>query len=88
MCASQGWLLGRDFAFGVGPSINKTTNITERVSIEFYSEWFNALNHMNYGGDGIAYDLQNPEGFGALGQFNALQGDYTRVIQLGLRLSF
>ncbi len=72
-------------------SINKTTNITERVSIEFYSEWFNALNHMGWstsGGDGGGYDLQNPEAFGTMGQFNALQGDYTRVIQLGLRLSF
>jgi hypothetical protein len=69
-------------------SINKTTNITERVSVEFFSEWFNAFNHMAWGSDLNSYSLQNPEGFGTLGQFNALQGDYTRVIQLGLRLSF
>ncbi|MGH9407391.1 MAG: hypothetical protein ACRD3D_16350, partial [Terriglobia bacterium] len=69
-------------------SLNKTTNITERVSVEFFSEWFNALNHMNWGADLAQYNLQDPSGFGTLGQFNVLQSNYTRVIQLGLRLSF
>jgi hypothetical protein len=75
-------------------SINKTTQITERVSIEFFSEWFNGLNHMAWGGDfgtfetGGSYALQDPQDFGTLSQFNPLQSNYTRVIQLGLRLSF
>jgi hypothetical protein len=69
-------------------SINKTTQITEHTSIEFFSEWFNALNHMAWGGDLMSYSLQSPTAFGTLGQFNPLQGNYTRVIQLGLRLQF
>jgi hypothetical protein len=69
-------------------SINKTTAITERVNVEFFSEWFNAFNHMAWGGDLTSYNLQNPTGFGTLGQFNALQSNYTRIIQLGLRLAF
>jgi hypothetical protein len=87
---SGGYLRGPSL-WNLDFSINKTTNITERVSIEFFSEWFNALNHMAWGGDfgnGFYYSLQNPQGFGTLGQFNPLQGNYTRVIQLGLRLSF
>ncbi|HTV54056.1 MAG TPA: carboxypeptidase-like regulatory domain-containing protein [Terriglobia bacterium] len=69
-------------------SINKTTQITERVSVEFFSEWFNALNHMAWGGDLMSENLQDPADFGTLGQFNVLQSNYTRIIQLGLRLSF
>jgi Carboxypeptidase regulatory-like domain len=69
-------------------SINKTTKITERVNIEFFSEWFNALNHMAWGTNYPTEDLQDPYDFGTLGQFNPLQGSYTRIIQLGLRLSF
>jgi hypothetical protein len=69
-------------------SINKTTAITEQVKLEFFSEWFNGLNHMAWGGDLLGYSLQNPYAFGTLGQFNPLQGNYTRIIQLGMRLSF
>jgi Carboxypeptidase regulatory-like domain len=69
-------------------SLNKTTKITERVNIEFFSEWFNALNHMAWGGDYLTYNLQDPNNFGTLGQYNPLQSNYTRIIQLGLRLSF
>jgi hypothetical protein len=72
-------------------SLNKTIQITERANIEFFSEWFNALNHMAWGGSadsGFNYNLQNPAAFGTLSQFNVLQDNYTRIIQLGLRLSF
>lgn len=69
-------------------SINKTTKITERVSLEVFSEWFNGLNHMAWGGDLTSFNLQSPSSFGTLGQFNPLQGNYTRIIQLGMRLQF
>ncbi len=39
-------------------------------------------------GSGFSYNLQDPADFGTLGQFNPLQSNYTRIIQLGLRLSF
>ncbi len=69
-------------------SINKTTTITERVKAEFFSEWFNGFNHMAWGGDLMSESLENPYAFGTLGQFNPLQSNYTRIIQLGMRLSF
>jgi hypothetical protein len=93
--AGAGYLRGPSL-WDLDFSINKTTYITERVSIEFFSEWFNALNHMAWGGDfgtsGFAYALQSPQSFGTLSQFNPLPSAsspaYTRIIQLGLRLSF
>jgi hypothetical protein len=69
-------------------SINKTTKISERVGLEFFSEWFNGLNHMAFGGDLTGQSLQFPAGFGTIGQWNTLQSNYTRIIQLGMRLSF
>lgn len=69
-------------------SLNKETQITERVRVQLFTEWFNGLNHMAWGGDLMSYSLQDPLNFGSLGQYNTLQGNYTRVVQLGLRLEF
>ncbi len=75
-------------------SINKETQITERVRVQFHSDWFNAINHTQWGDPGV--NLQSPTGFGtitggygslALGGFGAA-AQYGRVIQLGLRLQF
>lgn len=66
----------------------KTTQITERVGFTFYTQWLNALNHMEFSDPGqygsAGLDLQNPTAFGALNsQFND-----PRKIELGLRIFF
>jgi hypothetical protein len=69
-------------------TIAKTTKINERIGFTFYSQFFNALNHMEfndpgqYGSGGL--NLQDPRNFGVLSsQFNS-----PRQIELGLRLFF
>jgi len=71
--------------------ITKDTRITERLGTQFYVQMFNATNHMEWADPcwgSPCYSLQDPADFGTLtGQFNS-QGNYTRIIQLGLRFSF
>jgi hypothetical protein len=69
-------------------TIAKTTKINERIGFTFYSQFFNALNHMEfedpgqYGAGGL--NLQDPASFGVLSsQFNT-----PRQIELCLRLFF
>jgi hypothetical protein len=70
----------------------KDTKITERVGVQFYAQMFNVLNHMQYADpfSGSPYlSLQEPENFGVLDtQYGVLNNNYTRVIQLGLRVHF
>jgi hypothetical protein len=48
---------------------------------------FNALNHMQWSDP--FNSLQDPADFGALeGQYGVLNNSYTRLIQIGLRVSF
>jgi len=81
--------------------ITKDTRITERVGIQFYMEMFNATNHMEFSDacwNNPCLNLLDEPDFGALygptNQFNAIgaaagaAGQYTRMIQLGLRVSF
>lgn len=69
-------------------TIAKDTRINERMGVQFYAQFLNALNHLElsdpgqYGSAGL--DLQNPAGFGVIsGQFNS-----PRAIEFGLRFSF
>lgn len=73
--------------------LTKDTRITERVGAQIYVQAFNVLNHMAWSDPYNA--LNDPADFGALeGQYNALApapggtGQYTRVIDAGLRVSF
>jgi hypothetical protein len=72
--------------------ITKDTRITERVGTQFYFQMFNATNHMEFADacwNSPCLSLQDPADFGRLdNQFNVLGGQYTRQIQLGLRVSF
>ncbi len=67
-------------------SLFKDTRVSERTSLEFRAEFFNALNHVNFG-------PPNPTVF-ASGGFNASVGTITtlatnpRQIQFGLKLIF
>ena len=55
-------------------------------------QMFNATNHMEFADacwDSPCLDLLDAPDFGRLNsQFNVLQGQYTRQMQLGLRVSF
>jgi len=69
-------------------TIAKETRINERVGVQFYAQFLNALNHMEFSDPGqygsAGLDLQNPQGFGVMSsQFNT-----PRTVELGLRFSF
>lgn len=80
--------------------ITKDTMITERVGFQFFAQAFNVLNHMQFNAPFLS--LQDPAVFGVMGaanpngaQFNPItlggtgaSANYTRIIQLGLRIHF
>lgn len=72
--------------------INKDTRVTERVGVQFYVQMFNALNHMEFADpcwNSPCLDLLDQPDWGVINsQFNVLGNQYTRQIQLGLRVSF
>ncbi len=74
-------------------SLNKTTKIAERLSLQFRSEFFNIFNHPNFTVPNVQFDSGNT--FGTLGATPDVQagnprlGDGgPRVIQFGLKLLF
>jgi hypothetical protein len=72
--------------------ITKDTRITERVGVQFFMQMFNFTNHMEFGDacwGSPCLNLQDPADFGQLNsQFNVQGGNYTRTMQVGLRVSF
>jgi hypothetical protein len=64
------------------------------VGAQLFVQAFNLFNHTMFGDPSL--NLQNPAAFGAItGQYNAItlggagaSANYTRIIQLGLRLYF
>jgi hypothetical protein len=88
--------LGR---YNLDLGLTKDTMFTERVGAQIFVQAFNVLNHMEWAdgsGDGGGFSLQNPNAFGVLsGQYNAAtlggagaSANYTRIIQVGLRVHF
>jgi hypothetical protein len=92
-CGGAGRLRGQQ-RWNLDLGLTKDTRITERVGFQFYAQAFNVLNHMQWGDPYLA--VQDPNDFGALtGQYGALglggngaTGEYTRIIQLGIRVRF
>ncbi|MGA2578766.1 MAG: carboxypeptidase regulatory-like domain-containing protein [Bryobacteraceae bacterium] len=92
-CGGGGQLRGQN-RWNLDLGLTKDTIVTERVGFQIYVQAFNALNHMMYSDPYMS--LQDPGAFGALtNQYNALtlggsgaSANYTRIIQLGLRLRF
>ncbi len=78
--------------------ITKDTKITERVGFQIFGQAFNVLNHMMWADPNL--NLQDQANFGTPnggtgGQYNATtlggslaSANYTRIIQVGLRLYF
>ncbi len=74
--------------------LTKDTQFTERVGMQIFVQAFNMLNHMQWGDPSM--NLLDQPDFGVLGgQYGALtlggsgaSANYTRIIQLGLRLHF
>ncbi len=93
-CGGGGTLRGQQ-RWNLDLGLTKDVRITERVGIQLYGQAFNVLNHMEWGDPSLS--LQDPADFGALeGQYNALSlgnapgaaANYTRIIQLGVRIHF
>jgi hypothetical protein len=81
--------------------ITKDTRFTERIGAQLFFQAFNVTNHMEWCDPGAPcgspqLNLQNPLNFGSLtAQYNAAtlggagaSANYTRIIQIGLRVSF
>jgi hypothetical protein len=67
-------------------SVEKTFKVSERVELESRGEFFNALNHPNFGSPSTKYSASSP---GSFGLFQDSQpADQSRHGQLGLRLTF
>jgi hypothetical protein len=67
--------------------ITKDTRITERVGTQLYVQMFNVFNKTQFSDP--FNSLADPYDFGAMeGQFNVLNNNFTRIIQIGLRVSF
>jgi hypothetical protein len=92
-CGGGGILRGQA-RWNLDLGLTKDTRITERVGAQLYVQAFNVLNHMMWGDPSM--NLQDPADFGVLsGQYNAItlggagaSANYTRIIQIGLRISF
>lgn len=92
-CGGGGQLRGQP-RWNLDLGLTKDTRITERIGFQIYAQAFNVFNHMMWSDPSL--NLQNPAAFGVLsGQYNALglggngaTGEYTRIIQLGVRLRF
>ena len=78
------------WSFDLG--ITKDTKITERLSSQLFVQAFNVFNHTEFNDPYLAYndpaDFGVPNNGGGNYQFNYLNGNYTRVIQLGVRFFF
>lgn len=71
-------------------SLLKSTAITERVSVQFRAEAFNALNHANLGLPGSGF-VAGTDGKNSSGSFGVISGTGLRdprLIQFGLKLRF
>jgi hypothetical protein len=88
---------GRNILFGPGAniadfSLNKSTSITERVSLQLRTEFFNIFNHPNFTVPNPQFDSS---AFGTIGSTPDVAGSNPRlgdggprVIQFGLKLLF
>ncbi len=89
---AAGILRGPD-RWNVDLGLTKDTRITERIGAQIFVQAFNVFNHTMF--DNPNLNLQDQADFGTItGQYNTISlgsgggGNYTRVIQLGLRVSF
>ena len=93
-CGGAGNLRGQ-MRWDLDLGLTKDTRINERLGFQFYAQAFNVLNHMQWNDPYM--NIQDPADWGALdqGQYGAqtlggagAAANYTRIIQLGLRLRF
>jgi len=77
--------------------LTKDTRITERIGAQLYVQAFNVFNHAMFSAPNL--NLQDPADFGTLNgtavEYNSItlggsdaSTNYTRIVQIGLRVSF
>jgi hypothetical protein len=102
-CGGGGILRGQQ-RWNLDLGLTKQITFTERAGLQIFAQAFNVLNHMEWGDPGgqnggvPSLNLQAPQDFGVLNnQYNALAlgsgagvagANYTRILQLGVRLYF
>ncbi len=92
-CGGAGILRGQQ-RWNLDLGLTKNTQITERIGFQLYAQAFNVFNHMEWSDPSM--NLQDPADFGALeSQYNGLglggggaSANFTRIIQLGVRVHF
>jgi hypothetical protein len=78
--AGQNPIFGPGY-WGVDLSLGKVFPVKERLSVQYRAEFFNVLNHPNWGDPGTSF------GSATFGRITSTTGD-PRVIQMGLKLLF
>jgi hypothetical protein len=74
--------------FNIDASVVKNTKLTERFTIQFRAEAFNALNHVNYMNPNVTF-VPGPDGRNASGSFGVISSAREpRIGQLALKLLF
>jgi hypothetical protein len=92
-CGGGGILRGQQ-RWNLDLGLTKDTRITETFGFTLYAQAFNVFNHMEWSDPSM--NLQDPADFGALeSQYNGLglggggaSANFTRIIQLGVRIHF
>ncbi|MEZ5352079.1 MAG: carboxypeptidase regulatory-like domain-containing protein [Bryobacteraceae bacterium] len=72
-------------AFTMDASLNKTTQITERLRVQFRVEAFNIFNHNYFGRDNFNTDPNNPNFGTVFPSTVSNQNTFPRQIQLGIK---
>ncbi|OFW29591.1 MAG: hypothetical protein A3J28_12190 [Acidobacteria bacterium RIFCSPLOWO2_12_FULL_60_22] len=69
-------------------SVGKKFRITERYNLEFRSEFFNFLNHPNFGLPGLRVFTRTGALQPSVGKILDTGGSTSRQVQFGLKLMF
>lgn len=85
---SRSGQIRKHHTFTMDFSLNKMTQITERVRVQFRAEAFNLFNHNYYGRDAFNTDPNNPNFVTVFPSLVSNQNTFPRQIQFGLKFFY